>query len=408
MITCERLSAEQCPNLAASSGIPRYLALASAGALIKYVEHIQAVVFEPGTMRIVLSPNDGTLFLDVATIEAVELIRSARGALDGGGSSTGRAPKNGSLLAVIDKTKTRPGTRFLRRTLLEPPGDLGTILTRQAAVEELADNEEGYFAICEALAKFPDLEVVLASLLARQVSLNAQFAAPAPPPPPPPPPSPAGPSAARAPRAGASSSSAAAQHFPRQSQRPPRAPPRTPSQAPSAAHSRAPQTARWTAGASLASGVGQTMSLPSMNLIRNVLHVKAAMDSLGAILQVVETGSSAILLAIAESLRAGALVDLSNEIVTVLDESAAPSRNTEHMRLQGAFAVRTGRNGHLDVARKTLSENVEDMHEEVSPARLRTAAGSVPNRRATARPHPLTASSVHSWSGGESSSTCPS
>lgn len=86
------------------------------------------------------------------------------------------------------------------------------------------------------------------------------------------------------------------------------------------------------------------------------------MDSLSPLLAVVEKGSSAILLAIAESMRAGALADLSSEILTVIDEGAAPSKNSEHMRLQGAFAVRTGRNGHLDVARKTLSENVEDMH----------------------------------------------
>lgn len=99
-----------------------------------------------------------------------------------------------------------------------------------------------------------------------------------------------------------------------------------------------------------------------MNLIRNMLQVKAAMDCLGPLLQAVETGTSAILLAISESLRAGPLTDLSNEILTVLDEDSAPSRSTESMRLQGAFAIRQGRNGHLDVARKTLSENLEEMH----------------------------------------------
>jgi MutS domain III len=323
-------------------------------------------------MRINLSPNDGTLFLDVATIEAVELIRSSRVARDG--NAAGSFAKNDSLLAVIDKTKTRPGKRFLRRTLLEPPGDIGTILARQDVVEELSGNEEGYFAICRALSSFPDLESVLASLLAKEAALVAQFSRAVPPASieqqqerdssvPSQQIGAAGPSRtplkSRLNTAGCSAS-AAAVYFQQQPFQ------EITGRFASVSASDARRTdQKWTAGATLACGIATTMSLPSINIIRNVLKVKAAMDALGPILQVIEAGSSAILLAIAGSLQSTALVDLSNEIVTVLDESAAPSSRTEHMRLQGAFAVRNGRNGHLDVARKTLSENIEDMHELV-------------------------------------------
>lgn len=375
---CERLSAEPCPNLESSSTIPRYLALASTAALIKYAEHIQATVFESGSMRITLSPNDGTLFLDVATIEAVELIRSSRGAVDGSLSGG----KVCSLLGVIDKTKTRPGKRFLRRTLLEPPGEVGTISARQDVVEELSGNEEAYFSLCAALSSFPDLESVLASLLAKEASLVAQFSAPVPymsgggereqegnPP-----------QQADSFKSGLSTGasradtatvtptpSAAAAYFQQQQERLGTSKSTADALRPASTSAAATQQTqqKWTTGAALASGVATSMSLPSINLIRNVLKVKAAVDALGPILQVAESGSSAILLAIAASLRSNALFDLANEIATVLDESAAPSSKTEHMRLQGAFAVRNGRNGHLDIARKTLSENVEDMHEQV-------------------------------------------
>lgn len=123
-------------------------------------------------MRISLAPNDGTVFLDVSTIEATELVRTSRGAVDGSSRT-----KNDSLFAVLDKTKTRPGKRFLRRTLLEPPADLNTIVGRQRAIEELSSDEEGYFALCEGLANFPDLEAVLASLLTREASFGSTFAA---------------------------------------------------------------------------------------------------------------------------------------------------------------------------------------------------------------------------------------
>lgn len=341
-------------------------------------------------MRITLAPNDGTLFLDVATIEAVELIRSARAPADGGTAPhAARAPA--SLLQVIDRTKTRPGKRFLRRTLLEPPSDLSTISARQDVVEELSANEEKYFALCTALSTFPDLESVLAALLAKEAALVAQYSAP---PLPPSQPLPAMEHNGREndeaigsthpssrPSSASNSPSAAALYF--ENHQGGRSTGRFSGTSRSAgsvtgsAMLSAPNTApgarpqsNWTTGAALASGVATTMSLPSINLIRNVLKVKAAVDSLTQILEVTSSSSSAILQAIASSMRSAALQDLSKAIATVIDESAAPSSKTEHMRLQGAFAVRNGLNGHLDVARKTLSENVEDMHEQVRRQRF--------------------------------------
>jgi DNA mismatch repair ATPase MutS len=129
-IGTERLSAELCPALAASSIVPKYLALSACSTLIKYVKHAESIFFEPGSMRIRLKHNDKALFLDISTIEATELIQSAK--------ETFPSQKIHCLLAIVDKARTRAGKQFLRRHFLEPPADLKTITMRQDLIEKLS------------------------------------------------------------------------------------------------------------------------------------------------------------------------------------------------------------------------------------------------------------------------------
>lgn len=273
-------------------------------------------------MRIRLTSNEHTLFLDLATIESVELIRNVQAICSGSTAS-----KRDCLLSTMDKTKTAPGKRSLRRNLLEPPAQLKTITARQAFVAELSRNETAYRALVDALSKIPDLEAVLASLLARESLLNASFG----------PPKPDSESEIAAqdnglsPLLGGSCDSAAT-------------------------------AVEWTAGTCIAKGLAETIGPPSMFLIRNVIAIKTALKAVPQILSIVEKGTTPLSLSIAESLRSPALANLETEMEAVLEESLATTHNTERMRMQGAFAIRPGRCGHLDVARKTLSENIEDMH----------------------------------------------
>ncbi len=104
------------------------LGVAAAGALLHYVEETQkGAVSHIQGIRVL---RDGKrMFLDGATIRNLELVRCN---LDGG--------KRGSLLAVLDRTRTAMGGRALRQSLLSPLLDPDEIRRRQGAVADLHDD----------------------------------------------------------------------------------------------------------------------------------------------------------------------------------------------------------------------------------------------------------------------------
>ncbi len=101
------------------AGLP--LAIRAAGALLSYLADTQldglAQITELRTYR-----TDAYMALDAATRRNLELTEGARGG------------RGGSLLAVIDRTRTPLGARLLRRWLGQPLVDLPRLLARQEAV----------------------------------------------------------------------------------------------------------------------------------------------------------------------------------------------------------------------------------------------------------------------------------
>jgi|HubBroStandDraft_1064217.scaffolds.fasta_scaffold00891_4 DNA mismatch repair protein MutS len=91
------------------------------------------------------APGEG-LLLDEATQAHLELVRSVEGA------------ERGSLLALIDLTKTAPGARLLRRRLLAPLSNVAEIRRRHDAVELFLVHSGTRREIREALADAFDLE----------------------------------------------------------------------------------------------------------------------------------------------------------------------------------------------------------------------------------------------------------
>eukprot|EP00871_Galdieria_phlegrea_P001097 jgi/Galph1/1989/GphlegSOOS_G643.1 len=73
LLYCEKLNAERDNYL---KEVPRYLALASCAALIKYVENIQNCSFAMGTLRIRFKDNDDSLLMDYETCKSLELLTS--------------------------------------------------------------------------------------------------------------------------------------------------------------------------------------------------------------------------------------------------------------------------------------------------------------------------------------------
>jgi len=122
------------------------LGVAAAGALMYYVEETQkGAVHHIQGIRVL---RDGKrMFLDGATIRNLELVRCN---LDGG--------KKGSLLSVLDRTRTAMGGRTLRKYLLSPFLDPDEIRQRQGAVAELHDGPSLLADLRDRLDRVHDME----------------------------------------------------------------------------------------------------------------------------------------------------------------------------------------------------------------------------------------------------------
>lgn len=161
-LAADKLSNQPCPHII-RLGSALYLSLASCGALIRYIEHVEDRIFPPSSLRVYFKPNDGTLFLDLSALEGLEVVGNARSANGLPGMHS-----KACLLHEIDFTTTRAGKRFLRRAVLEPCSDLKSITMRQDVVEELCRSSPIFFSLDSALRRFPDLERAMAILMNRE------------------------------------------------------------------------------------------------------------------------------------------------------------------------------------------------------------------------------------------------
>jgi len=121
-------------------------AVAAAGALLQYLQDTQ---FSPlaHIRRLTTYTVDDGLVLDAATRRNLEIVGNQR---DGG------VP--GTLLAVLDETKTGMGARRLRSWLLQPLASREAIVRRLDAVEEFVRDAGRRAALRSALAGVADLE----------------------------------------------------------------------------------------------------------------------------------------------------------------------------------------------------------------------------------------------------------
>ncbi len=125
-------------------GLPA--AIAAAGALLQYLKETQ---FSPlaHITKIVTYAPESFLVLDESTRRNLEIVRNLRD-----GSS------KGTLLGVLDETRTRMGSRKLRQWLLQPLLDREAICRRQDAVGALVETTRHRGAVQAALAGIADLE----------------------------------------------------------------------------------------------------------------------------------------------------------------------------------------------------------------------------------------------------------
>jgi DNA mismatch repair protein MutS len=135
------------------AGMPA--AVGAAGAVLAYLERTNPALLALLTGLRVESPGRW-VGLDAATRRNLELTRS----LGTGGS-------RGSLLGVLDLTRTPMGARTLRRLVGQPLRDLEEITRRQAIIGALVASPASRAALGDALARLGDLERLLGRIASR-------------------------------------------------------------------------------------------------------------------------------------------------------------------------------------------------------------------------------------------------
>ncbi len=116
-----------------------------AGALLGYVESTQKGALNH-LRGFVCRDTGEALVIDRASLRNLEVERSSDGS------------RRGSLIDILDHTKTRMGSRLLRDWLVRPSTDLEEIGERHRAVAELVDDDSLQRDVRAAVEELPDLE----------------------------------------------------------------------------------------------------------------------------------------------------------------------------------------------------------------------------------------------------------
>lgn len=125
-------------------------AIQAAGGVLVYLQETQRVALDH--FQSLRAHHRGqTLLIDAATRRSLELTRTMRS-----------GQRGGSLLDVVDQTKTAMGARLLGEWLAEPLTDLGQITQRHDAVSELHQDATLRGEVRQALGEVFDLTRLLA------------------------------------------------------------------------------------------------------------------------------------------------------------------------------------------------------------------------------------------------------
>ena len=121
-------------------------AVCASGALIKYILETQKRALN-SINKIVTEKNNDYLYMDIATCRNLELTETIRD-----------QKKKGSILWLLDNTKTSMGARLLRNWVLQPLTNEVEINQRLDAVEELINNPILLNDICSVTNNISDIQ----------------------------------------------------------------------------------------------------------------------------------------------------------------------------------------------------------------------------------------------------------
>ncbi len=133
-------------SLSAFSVSGHACAVSAAGALIEYLKETQKHALK-NIDGIKFIPSDSYLKLDGSAIRNLELVKTLA-----------ENKRYGSLLWVLDKTKTSMGARLLYNCILSPLADRDEINYRLDGVEELYNAPVAMLSVAELLSEVRDIE----------------------------------------------------------------------------------------------------------------------------------------------------------------------------------------------------------------------------------------------------------
>ncbi|MBQ9747629.1 MAG: DNA mismatch repair protein MutS [Clostridia bacterium] len=132
---------------------PENISLLALGGLISYMEETQRTTLQ-NLGQLNYYKNGQYLEIDLNTRRSLELCETMR-----------RAEKKGTLLWVLDKTRTAAGARLLRKYIDQPLKNPHRINRRQAAVAELCTRLIERGELMEALSGVLDLERLITRIV---------------------------------------------------------------------------------------------------------------------------------------------------------------------------------------------------------------------------------------------------
>lgn len=145
-------------NLDAFGVSEKDLCICPSGALISYLKETQKTVLV-NINSIKLEKDGDFMMLDYNAVRNLELVKTLR---DG--------KRYGSLLWVIDKTKTSMGARKMQNLLLSPLHDKGEINYRLDAVESFFKDNSARESVAESLTYIKDIGRITGKIANRTVT----------------------------------------------------------------------------------------------------------------------------------------------------------------------------------------------------------------------------------------------
>jgi DNA mismatch repair protein MutS len=136
------------------------LAMGAAGAVLRYLRELQPGGV-PHLMRPVVESTGDSMPLDEMTRRNLELVESLRGGSD---------ERAGTLVGILDRTRTPMGARLLREWLLAPLLSVSRIDMRLDAVDALLANSISRMEVVEQLDGMRDIERLAGKVAAGRIT----------------------------------------------------------------------------------------------------------------------------------------------------------------------------------------------------------------------------------------------